>query len=256
MRRSFTQLLIGAFVAAVPLFASTAAYAAATCTTPDGTIVIDDPTSCEFVVSGGCSAQCTPVNFTLSCSGQCDVDASVDCTGSCQTDCESSCTPGSIDCEGDCETDCSGNCESECSSDSGDTDCVTNCQGTCHTDCQESCTVNPPDCQTACQSECQGSCKGQAQVDCNVGCVSNLTGGCTANCSAPSGAFFCDGQFVDVTDISQCSFTLDLNVSGAASASCAASPTLGGGPLDLSAIGVAVAGVGIVAARRRKSSKK
>jgi LPXTG-motif cell wall-anchored protein len=78
-------------------------------------------------------------------------------------------------------------------------------------------------------------------------------GGCTANCTAPSGAFFCDGQFVDVTDISSCTFTLNVSatIGSSGSSSCAAAP-LTGSPYEAPAALGMLASLGLFVARRRR----
>ncbi len=95
-------------------------------------------------------------------------------------------------------------------------------------------------------------------------------GGCTAQCSAPMGALFCDGQYVDVGgDIESClddlknllNITVTASASGscsgdecsgmaAASASCAASPD-GGAPLSTGFAIVGLGAFGAALARRR-----
>src|SRR5262245_7191282 len=111
MRRSFAHLLVGAVGMAVPTLVASSALAGAVCHTKEGDVVISDTSSCEFQVSGGCEASCTPVNLTASCtaqcSGSCTGSATVDCTGSCTANCSGQCQadPGSFSCEGSCDTD-------------------------------------------------------------------------------------------------------------------------------------------------------
>ena len=92
-------------------------------------------------------------------------------------------------------------------------------------------------------------------------------GGCTAQCSAPMGALFCDGQYVDVGgDIESCltdlKNLLNINVEGSASCSgdtcmaqasastsCAAAPA--GAPLSGGLAVVGLGAIGAAFARRR-----
>jgi hypothetical protein len=83
-------------------------------------------------------------------------------------------------------------------------------------------------------ASCEGSCTAQANLSCDISCQSSgyancqatLSGGCTAQCSQPMGALFCDGQYVDVgNDIQSCldelknSLNINVNVTGSASCS-------------------------------------
>src|ERR1700722_5300701 len=86
-----------------------------------GAVLTAGQVSCNVETMGGCTADCTAVNFQVACTGQleagctgsCSGMASASCTaGSCQASCMGSCTgqPGTFTCEGSCETDCRGNC--------------------------------------------------------------------------------------------------------------------------------------------------
>src|SRR6266550_4361807 len=112
MRRSFAHLLVGAVVMVVPTLAASNAFAGAVCHTREGDVVITSTSSCEFQVSGGCEASCTPISMsatcTAQCSGSCTGSADVSCTGGCTADCSGQCQadPGSFDCEGSCDANC------------------------------------------------------------------------------------------------------------------------------------------------------
>jgi MYXO-CTERM domain-containing protein len=95
----------------------------------------------------------------------------------------------------------------------------------------------------------------EANIQCNLTCTSALTGGCTTKCSQPTGGLFCDGQFIDVSDITDCNFSLDVTatVSGDLKSGCsvaAGSSAPFGIPAGLSV----VAGLGLLLARRRRQS--
>jgi MYXO-CTERM domain-containing protein len=85
--------------------------------------------------------------------------------------------------------------------------------------------------------------------------VSTLTGGCTTKCGTPQGGLFCDDQYIDVAAITDCSFSLDVTTTttspGTISTSCAAAPG-GGSGFSFPAGIVAIAGLGLFAARRRR----
>src|SRR5579863_892705 len=102
--------VLGALVAFTP--GSAQAKVLSNC----GNIDLDSGATCTFETSGGCTADCTPLKFQLSCSaqleascsGSCNATVDVNCSTSCEASCTGSCTPGSVDCEGYCDTDCSG----------------------------------------------------------------------------------------------------------------------------------------------------
>ncbi len=189
-------------------------------------------TSCTLETSGGCTADCTPLKFQLACSaslelsctGGCNADVDVDCSGSCEATCMGGCTadPGSFDCNADCTGSCEGGCTSECASDSNMSECMTSCQASCNTRCSASCMATAPSasCDAKCAASCQGSCTASANLDCDVkcqesgyaGCEANLTGGCNLQCSAPMGALFCNGSYVNVGN--------DLGAAAGTTAAC------------------------------------
>jgi hypothetical protein len=281
---------VGAAVLFGALVAFSPATANATVLSACGNIDLSGNETCTVETSGGCTAACNPQDFTLQCSadlevmcsGMCTVTADATCVTNCASSCTGGCTTGSFSCEGSCDADCNGHCSSECSSDGGDTTtCAASCKETCDSSCSGSCTGTPPMCTpVTCQAECMGSCQAQANVSCqascqesgSASCQSNLDSVCNAHCSAPTGALFCNGQFVnvDLTDPtalanceSQLSAALNINVAGSgvctgdtctakASASCGqiapGAPVAGG----IFALGL---GLGIAGAVRRRARK-
>ncbi|UQA63619.1 hypothetical protein E8A73_011345 [Polyangium aurulentum] len=185
-----------------------------------GNIEVRAEAQCEMVVSGGCTAQCTPINFQaqcsadlyLGCEGQCTGSASLQCTGSCQAGCEAECQvdPGSFECAASCRADCRAGCDAECAANPDGGRCKASCESTCGGSCDANCQVTGPsaDCKAQCQACCSGSCEAEANFDCQISCQAKgyvdceakLTGGCEAQCQKPEGALFCDGQYVDARD--------------------------------------------------------
>ncbi|MCC6525294.1 MAG: hypothetical protein IT373_21755 [Polyangiaceae bacterium] len=236
---------------------------------------------CHVEVSGGCTLLCEPVSFKAECyadcSGGCNVNVNASCTTTCQGGCEADCNvnPPSFDCEGSCTASCSGNCGAQCSAAANQAECQAACQGTCEGDCHASCTGTPgsADCAAKCEASCEGECTAEANMDCEVNCQGNcmaeLTGGCEGDCTAPEGALFCDGQYVDVVgSFEDCiasleaMFTINIDASGSASckdgkcsasgvASCAVSPGSGPEGVGWLAAGIAAVGLGLGARRRR-----
>lgn len=201
-----------AFVAALgaPLVSAPAHAGISDC----GEINVEANETCTAEVGGGCTAKCTPVSFEAachgqleaSCAGQCNVTPP-SCDVSCQGTCEGSCKgSASFTCQGDCETTCEGTCSGKCSAMSNSAECEGSCKATCQSECSAQCSgMAQADCSGKCQASCQGSCNAQANMDCQIQCQSQgyldcqtqLQGGCTANCTRPEGALFCDGNFVD-----------------------------------------------------------
>lgn len=257
-----------------------------------GNINVRAEAQCKVEVEGGCTAQCTPVKFEAACAGrleaqcsgaECKATASVECTGSCQADCKGSCeaNPGSFSCQGSCEGECSADCSGKCAAEANKGECEASCKATCSGSCSAKCEGTPPTatCEGKCEASCNGSCEGKANIDCQIDCQAkgygeckaNLEGGCKAKCTAPEGALFCDGQYVDTgNNLSNCIDALNkvLNVKVSGSAECAGNECKAEGkasascnfvPMDARADGAvfalgALGLVGAVAARRRRQS--
>jgi MYXO-CTERM domain-containing protein len=274
MRRSPSWLFLGALAAPLLLLTSSA-RAEGPCgafeLSAQGTL------SCELVTTGGCDAECTPPNFKFACDGQCNVSIDAGCTASCEADCSAECTvdPGSFECEGSCTATCEAGCETQCGPGGAAPDpdyCLTTCKGKCSSECNVQCQATPPtaDCTAKCEASCSGSCQVEADVDCNIGCEADLEGGCKVQCEEPSGAIFCNGQYVDATDVEACiaylaeNFSINLSgsiectgtecVAQVGCGACMTAPSSSGSPLDLAALGAGALGVAAVIARRRRRS--
>lgn len=267
MRRSMSRFILGLFAAPV-MFSTSAALAAPGADACNNVQLVANG-KCDFEVTGGCEADCTPLNFVAACDGKCDVDADVTCSASCETDCMAGCTvdTGSFDCEGSCTSDCDARCDQSCS-DSG---CSADCHASCTNRCDVQCSATPPSasCDVQCKASCNASCQVQANVDCYVKCTADIEGGCKVACESPKGALFCNNQYVDVGDnVDDClnylenlgltvSASCDLSAGGAecsANIGCSATNTLGSSEdrWGAGAIAGLVMGLGLVASRRRK----
>lgn len=244
--QSSLSLLLGAgALAAVSLFSLDArAGGLDAC----GDIFVEAGANCEILFEGGCAVQCEPPAFTavcaaegaITCGGQCNLDADVECTGSCQASCEAECEvdPATFDCRASCEGSCSGDCSARCDASSNRAECEASCQSTCSAECDASCTLDPgeADCVAQCQGCCTGECRADINLDCQIGCQSDLyidckasfQGGCEAQCEQPEGAIFCDGQFIEVSSVANCVAALQdlLDIEFEAEASGSASATL------------------------------
>ncbi len=256
-----------------------------------GNIDLSGNAQCTLDTSGGCTAKCTPLSFEASCaaelettcSGQCTATIDAMCSASCNTTCAASCmaNPGNFTCQGSCEADCDGSCQAECSSNANQSQCAASCKATCGAHCSASCTGTPPSatCSAKCEGSCSGSCTAKANLDCNVQCKSkgyasceaNLQGGCNVACTQPKGALFCDGQWVNTTNVDQCVSDLEavlhIKVTASANGSCSgnqctgqaqAAATCGVGAPGGPALpgGMLVVGLGIVAAAAARRARK
>jgi hypothetical protein len=266
---TWSRAALAAFAAAPLTLASSAALAApgsgaAAC----GNIELIADSSCDYVISG-CTADCTPPNLVAACSGECTAKPpEVMCSGSCQTDCEAKCMvdPPSFDCTGNCEDTCNNNCQTICT----DTNCQNDCEATCSNQCQVSCQASPgsADCTAECQTSCDASCTVEEHIDCHEQCSVSLQGGCQVACSDPTGALFCGGQYVDLTnDPSAClaylasqgfNVAVDCNINPNGStctlSGCSATPGIASArdPLGIAGIAGMMVGIGLVASRRRR----
>ena len=184
---------------------------------------------CEVLVQGGCTVMCQPVSFRaacaadlyVACDGMCTASASATCMASCDVSaCQATCEvePAMFSCRAECTAMATASCEAECSAMASDNEARTRCEASCEATfaarCEASCEATPPSatCMARCQASCEGRCEAEANVDCQVDCQASgyvdceasLTGGCTAQCEAPEGALFCEGQWVDADDVDAC----------------------------------------------------
>jgi hypothetical protein len=267
MQRFSSHLLIALLAAPLALVSSTAFAAGSDAC---GNIALVANGNCKVEVSGGCTGDCQPIAFVAACDGQCTLSADASCTGGCEASCETKCNvdPPSFDCSGECTASCEASCSDSCTGTTGD--CVAQCKGSCSNRCNIECTATPgsADCSTKCKASCGASCTVQANVNCSLECSAKLEGGCKVDCEAPEGALFCDGQYVDVTNIDECIAYLEtqgFNVSANASCNangceasvgCAASPYIGpaNDRLAIGSVAGLMVGLGLVASRRRRRS--
>lgn len=216
-----------------------------------------------------CSESCTTSDIksctktrTDSCSKQCETISSKSSNEVCVSECSDSCTASAVSdhrfngdqgrCHKNCEHDCNAHCESSSTSDQS-TDCETKCLSIVENQCTEE--VNR-DCVLECQTNNYQDCETQTVETCNT------------TCKDKGGALFCDGQYIEASDLQACadqlasefSFTIDVSahavVTGTnketadkVSTKCSfGTPTRGGSEAALGALAV----LGVVLARRRR----
>jgi MYXO-CTERM domain-containing protein len=100
--------------------------------------------------------------------------------------------------------------------------------------------------------------------DCNLDCFASLSGGCTAQCTEPSGGLFCNGQYVNATELEACIVALanegvQVDVSARGSVTCDLSGCDGEGSSGCSmtqagggSVGLALFGLALLYWRRRR----
>ena len=244
---------------------------------------------CEILVEGGCEAACEPVAFSVECAadlyveceGGCDFDIDVDCQVDCEAGCVTECEGGNFDCRAYCEGGCYADCDARCEGDSDEVHCRSSCEAGCNVECGASCDVEFPSCETECEASCEGSCTAEANAECQIDCQSDgyleceaeLEGGCQVACEEPEGAIFCDGQWINTTDLESCADAIiasfDVEITGYADASCegntctaeagctstcAAAPASPNASFGMIALGAAT--LGLAVARRRRRDRK
>lgn len=275
--------LLGALALVAPFLIPSTAEAASLSSC--GNVFVAGEAHCEVYVEGGCVAMCEPVSVQASCAadlkvncdGMCTGSASVECKGSCEGDCQARCSavePGEFSCAADCQASCSADCSGRCAAESDQAHCEASCKATCSGSCDAECEVTPPsaNCEASCQASCEGSCHGQANIDCQVDCQASgfaeceadLEGGCEAQCMKPDGALFCDGQFVNTSNLKDCvaaiQAALGIEVYANGSASCEGNSCMAEGEIGCSCTAdgsgdpalAGLFGLGLVVAIRRR----
>ncbi|MFO0618793.1 MAG: hypothetical protein U0414_39755 [Polyangiaceae bacterium] len=231
--------------------------------------------SCKIEVKGGCSAKCTPLNFEAGCKGTCTGMATTTCTGSCGTQCLAECNPNLLDCFAGCHAECDQPATDLCNMKNPGDDCVSIATAQCDMHCEDACKVPDTSCSEHCKACCDGGCTTQSNYQCDYDCFAKLEGGCEVQCTEPSGALFCNGQYIGASDVQGCvdylltqgikvdvtargEVTCDLTGckgSGDANAGFCSYAT---GSADLALGGVGIAAVGLAAGlafRRRRRAK-
>jgi len=260
-----------------------------------GGVFLTADSKCEFKPVQDCMTTCATTSveqacaqktYTM-CSASCTVSDVTTCTQShtdtCTKECDTITTKSSHDV---CTSECTDNCTTDAVGKGrfgGDMDrCHHGCQHDCDSDCDScSTTDQTTDCMTKCMSVVQNECKEEVNRDCVLSCqTDNYTAcetdtvnTCTTTCHDKGGALFCDGQYIDASDLQACanqlavefSFNIDVSVKvngngsvtttnndgskTTTSAKCSfGPPTRGHTGMALGAL----AALGIVVARRRR----
>jgi hypothetical protein len=187
--------------------------------------------------------------LTVACGGKCTATATQTCTDTCGTACIQQCNPELLDCFAGCHGECDQPTIDICRQKHPNEDCVTQGKAQCDVHCKQSCKVPDTNCQEHCTKCCTGSCNTQVNFDCDFQCLADVEVSCKAQCQRPTGGIFCNGQFVNATDVQQCiaylssKLAIDVDVSATAqgSAGCTGNDCGAEGNASLKASGCAAA---------------
>ena len=203
-----------------------------------GGVFIFAEAQCEFQPTEECMTDCMAVAVETSCAAQIYVDCEGGCTASATTDCETSCsdvcttdcvqqeaaTEEPPNCMGLCMSDCQQTCTDTCADAEKKGPCRSCCAHTCGDKCEALCKEEPDaavaECTPTCTNVCTGSCTAQANVQCQIDCQTKVYAQCETEtvercetqCKTTGGAIFCDGQFLNATDINACAEELASSV--------------------------------------------
>jgi len=181
---------------------SQSAFAAGACEKFDS--FLTGNIECHVEVKGGCEVDCSSLKFEAGCSGGCTATGTTMCTDTCGTKCVAECDPAALDCYAGCHAECDAPATAECKTKEPGADCVAEGKAHCDMHCDSACQVPDTNCSEHCTACCTGTCDTQINYDCDFNCFADLSGGCTADCEAPSGALFCNGQYIGVDDVEGC----------------------------------------------------
>jgi MYXO-CTERM domain-containing protein len=246
---------------------------------PCGLFDFSQGLDCKIEVSASCSAECTPLQFEVACTGGCTAQMPPDpmCTTYCDSSCSTTCDPNAIDCMAGCHGECDQSMTGICQQQTPTADCVAQARAQCDMHCKQSCSGAATSCPGQCHACCIGSCTGQINYQCDYNCYADLQGSCSVQCMQPAGAIFCGGQYVHASDVEACiaylatqGVSVDLSArasvqcgpggctsstSGSAATACAVSAVGSGDPAPLG-VSLGAAAFALAAAwlgRRRRT---
>ena len=193
--------------------------------TPCGNFNFAAGATCKIEVSGGCTADCSPLSFEAACTGMCNASSNTTCVDDCGTTCIAMCDPAALDCFVGCHAECDDPTIAACKQKHPTDDCAKTARAQCDVHCKDSCQVPPSNCQEHCTKCCTGSCTTQVNFDCDFSCFADVRGGCEVQCQKPEGGIFCNGQYVHTSDVAACirylaTQGINVDVSAQGSARC------------------------------------
>ena len=219
------------FIASVPfvvLFAAPAVATAQTELPSCGGVFVSGDANCQFVTRQDCSDHCEVVSVEQSCAAElyssceteCTTDAGMTCTETCQPVCVEQCTgdPAPASSDDMCHRNRPADCDSKCAGAENGNRCHAACSHTWDRKCGDRChhDDNAVSCSDKCVTACDGSCVSTSDTTCQINCQTNsfqscettTTERCHTECTNRGGAIFCDGQFLNASDLESCASEL------------------------------------------------
>jgi len=207
-----------------------------------GGIFLSGDAACEYRPKEQCMTECMTVAVEHSCVAQIYNECETECTATASVECESTCTDSCVDncttttttsnaptCQELCLADCdSANDAGTCGKSKHKGPCSRCEQHNCAKRCEEKCGDDPqpkkvmtvtecmPTCTTACSASCTAKANTQCQTDCQertyVQCETSMVEQCNTTCKQKGGAIFCDGQFINASNVNSCSDELETKI--------------------------------------------
>lgn len=194
-----------------------------------GGIFLTSDAHCSYVPKQECETSCQTsaveqsciASLATECESSCTESATSECTQACQTSCVEDCQQSNQSSRGLCRGECGADCESDCAS-SDSSICHDSCAHNCDSQCENHCHADDEtvDCSTKCGTTCEGRCTATATVSCQrecqttqfESCESTTVQTCRTDCHDNGGAIFCDGQFVNASDVEACAAQIEAEV--------------------------------------------
>lgn len=197
-----------------------------------GGVFLSGDAHCEFVRDQDCETRCEVTSVETacvaslqsSCDSMCQASAQTQCSQTCEPSCTEECSkvdkPSS---QGLCRSECADDCQAKCEGSDNHGRCMACCQQNCNVRCDDHCRSDDTAevCETKCSPVCTDRCVAEAnsscQIDCQTrefeSCQTTTVETCQKDCHDTGGAIFCDGQFLNVTNLKDCAAELASQLS-------------------------------------------
>ena len=197
-----------------------------------GGIFLTGDAKCEFVRDQDCQTHCETTSVETACVASLQTECDSQCTASAETECTQTCTPSCTqECtqvehqssKGLCRSDCAHDCSTKCAGADNQGRCESCCQQNCNVRCEDHCRDDDTDevCDTKCTPVCEDSCVAKANNSCQItcqttnfeSCQTTVVNTCQTDCHDDGGAIFCDGQFLNASNLKDCAAELASQLS-------------------------------------------
>jgi MYXO-CTERM domain-containing protein len=198
-----------------------------------GDVFVSGDASCEFVRDRECEEHCEVVSVEQSCTAElyhscennCTAETSTTCTETCSPVCVQVCSeePTPKTSAGLCRSDCAHDCNTKCAGAENGERCHSACSYTCNKQCGNRCREDDQEvaCEERCTTACDGTCTSTSvtacQIDCQTtqieSCQTTVVEKCRTDCRDKGGAIFCDGQFLNASNLEDCADELRAEIS-------------------------------------------